>query len=321
MSISQKLSECYQMVNANGVTPIFLPAVKGLNQDGNLKDVIAKIDTPDEYVSFFLLIDTNTRQTLDSILLELYLDITERLLDLHDMVAKELFLSEAFTSVNFLAVDIRDKILSYAIYLDFEPDEFDNIPVEKLDQLVSRSYFFGEGKTLDLLSIKYLQVIFQCINQFVGVIYERYARYIPEETIRFITEYKSNRRIASLSNYTPSSNPSDNVTPSYSKLKWVNNSKLDLAELAAALIATESFEFTDGNKNDGDIGAYLFRLFNVEQTNTPTDYYGHLKDIKKRNDRVVFLEQLKSAFEQYLDDGRKVKKKQRSKNNPTQPKL
>jgi len=173
------------------------------------------------------------------------------------------------------------------------------------------SEFIRNPKCGNPFQVVYYQFIYTHLNQIIDQFKLRFGCYINEKTKAAIKEQEGKQRFIWAFNL---DEDQKQKTEEGTRLIWGGNIS-DLTELAAALISTDSVKLqnAENEDNDGKIGAYLFMLFDIQKNMTPDQYYRYINDIKKRNDKVVFIDQLAIALKKYLEEGRKDVLKRRRK--------
>lgn len=242
---------------------------------------------------------------------KLYLGIVEKILSFNEPKFKEGLISDIYLLLSNLELDAK------SIY-DHERYILESYYAENGEDIEDKHYtqiYLNQGCT-NPFQIVYYSVIYQYLVDIISQLRIRFNRYIDKEIIKSVLEQSMTRRWAL---GIDTDEDVKKQVQEETRIEWVGNGA-ELAELAAALIATDTLICKNsGNANtDGKIGAYLFMLFDIKDKVTPDQYYRMINDIKNRNDKVVFLEHLKSAFETYLEEGRKTVVKRRRKNvNPS----
>jgi hypothetical protein len=236
----------------------------------------------------------------------IYLGIVEKILSLNDQKHKESLISDIVYLLMNLELDARDIYEHHKYMLESYYAEDGQDIEEKHFMIIIENH--GCTNPFELV---YYSVVYSHLLNIIEQLKLRFSSYIDENIYSSIYNQSSPRRwaLGIDLNETVKKKVQD-----IKRIEWAG-SGAELAELAAALIATDSLVYrnSDNNLNDGKIGAYLFMLFDVKEKLTTDQYYRYLNDIKQRKERVIFIDHLKTAFETYLEEGRKTEIKRRKK--------
>ena len=237
---------------------------------------------------------------------KLYIGIVEKLLSFHEPLYKEGLISDIYLILSNLNLDAKEIYDHHKYLLERYFEENGENVGEKFDFQIYLS-----PACINPFELAYYAKISEHLENLLVQLRIRFESYISEKVEASIREQIGKDRIVLAINL---EDKDKKETPEENGLAWAGNIS-ELAELAAALISTDSVKFNDSNddEKDGKVGAYLFMLFDVQKNMTPDQYYRHINDIKQRNDKVVFMAQLKDALETYMEEGRKTVLKRRAK--------
>ncbi len=288
--------QCYQLLNDNSYNDCLASAKKQLRctvEFTELKNIIKNksileevtIDIVDErtiginelFEEFQRTIHFRFKQTLN----ELIYGIIENLISLKDEKEKESLVSDIVVLLKQLCsdTDYFNKVLNTA-----KVPAFNNIGCKNP---FSRYYYLRLSTSFEL----YLKKIIQ-----------RYSLHISETAKSYIKSPPSLQafmQLYSISEWEKTIAEQQAEQPDFPMLVW-KGQKVDLTELAIALIQTGSLKIENGKSTEGSIGANLFTLFNVDTNMTEDKFWKAINDLKKRNKPVIFLNTLSQYCEDYI---------------------
>lgn len=241
----------------------------------------------------------------------LYYAVIENLLNLQEPTKKESLISDLYLMLSNLILDaemIHNVFLGYTQTRDLlDSSKNDDKNYDDIWDVISLP------NCVEPFEIIYYSTLHSSFSLIQNQIFIRFKHYVNESVLKTLKEQEGEDRIPMMGLRTKDIDAQESSKGI--RLVWDSN-KSNLAELAAALIATDSIKLhnlKEEEQTDGKIGAYLYMLLDAQKSMTPDEYYRQLNDIKQRNDRVVFIEELKHALVNYIEEGRKSILKRRRK--------
>lgn len=238
---------------------------------------------------FKYVVDTHVSKTINNI----YSGIISNFLSLRDDDAKKSFCSSVYLILNHLYFDI-EKMIGFN----------DDVLLQ----------FIGKSEGFDFYKMYYSKQSLS-LRSFTFLFSNRFDPYIDSNTKDFITQLRTNPTpsgagIAGLKLYSQQGGDDVHKTQTLSELKWKGN-KADFKDLVVGLVETNCLELIDGINTKEEIGAYLFRLFNVYPDLIPKKYQITINDVHIRNTNDVFLKKMLDAYNGFRA---KKEQKQQTKN-------
>jgi len=297
MSISQKMTQCYKLLNDDSYNSCLTKALHQLgskikltelksiiNNKSILEDVtIEKVDehniTIKEFFDEFVkTVQYTFRQTLN----DLVFGIIKELLILKNTQEKESMVSDVIILLRQLESDSK-----------YFNEMLKNARVPYYNNINCKTPF-SRYYNIRLNSV---------LNLYLKKISERYYFHISEYARTYIDTSPSLQaffQLYSISEWEKTINDQSTDEVEYPILTWIGK-KNDLTELTIGLIHTGSLKIEYGKNTQGNIGATIFNLFNLDVNMTQVKFWGAINDLKKRgNSKAAFLNTLSKAYEEYV---------------------
>lgn len=307
MNLSQKMVECYQLLNDNSYNDcialakkqlgctIELAELKSITKNKSILEDVTIEHVNEHNVSIKELFDEfqrTVRYRFKQTLNDLIFGIIENLVSSKDEKEKESMVSDIIVLIKQLSSDTAyfNKILKTA-----KVPAYNNIGCKNP---FSRYYYLELSSFLEL----YLKKIIQ-----------RYSLHISETAKTYIKSPPSLQafmQLYSISEWEKTISDQQNDQSDFPSLVW-KGQKVDLTELAIALIQSGSVKIENGKNTEGNIGANLFTLFNVDLNMTEDKFWKAINDLKKRDKPVIFLNTLSKSCADYIakrDESKQGKK-------------